>query len=105
MLKVGDIAPDFELIDQSGSSVSLDQLLSTSDLVLYFYPADFTRVCTAEACAFRDAYDDLWSVNVQIVGISPQGADSHSQFVAQYNLPFPLLCDQRKEVIQAYGVN
>jgi peroxiredoxin Q/BCP len=105
MLKVGDIAPDFELIDQSGSSVSLDQLLSTSDLVLYFYPADFTRVCTAEACAFRDAYDDLWSVNVQIVGISPQGADSHSQFVAQYNLPFPLLCDQRKEVIQAYGVD
>ncbi len=105
MLKVGDIAPDFELEDQSGSLVSLDQLLAKGVLVLYFYPADFTRLCTVEACAFRDAYDDLWSVNVQIVGISPQGADSHSQFVAQYNLPFPLLCDERKEVIRAYGVD
>ena len=105
MLKVGDIAPDFELKDQSGSLVSLDQLLAKGDLVLYFYPADFTRVCTVEACAFRDAYDDLWSVKVQIVGISPQGTDSHSRFVGQYNLPFPLLCDERKEVINAYGVD
>ena len=105
MLKVGDIAPDFELEDQSGSLVSLDQLLATGDLVLYLYPADFTRLCTAEACAFRDVYDDLGSVKIQIVGISPQGADSHSCFVGQYNLPFPLLCDERKEVINSYGVN
>jgi len=83
MLNVGDIAPDFELKDQSGSTVSLDQLLEKGDLVLYFYPADFTRVCTAEACAFRDAYDDLSEVKVQVVGISPQGADSHSRFAAQ----------------------
>ncbi len=105
MLKVGEIAPDFELKDQSGLSVSLDQLLTKGDLVLYFYPADFTRVCTVEACAFRDAYDDLWSVKVQIVGISPQGTDSHSRFAGQYDLPFPLLCDERKVVIRAYGVN
>jgi peroxiredoxin Q/BCP len=105
MLKVGDIAPDFELKDQSGSSVSLDHHLSMGDLVLYFYPADFTRVCTAEACAFRDVYDDLSEVKVQIIGISPQGADSHNRFAGQYNLPFPLLCDERKEVIRAYGVD
>jgi len=105
MLKVGDIAPDFELEDQTGSLVSLDQLLATGDLFLYFYPADFTRVCTAEACAFRDVYDDLWSVKIQIVGISPQGADSHSRFAGQYNLLFPLLCDEGKEVIHAYGVD
>jgi peroxiredoxin Q/BCP len=105
MLNVGDIAPDFELKDQSGSTVSLDQLLEKGDLVLYFYPADFTRVCTAEACAFRDAYDDLSEVKVQVVGISPQGADSHSRFAGQYNLPFPLLCDERKEVIRAYGAD
>ncbi len=105
MLNVGDIAPDFELKDQSGLSVSLDQLLAKGDLVLYFYPADFTRVCTVEACAFREAYDDLSAVKVQVVGISPQGADSHSRFAAQYNLPFPLLCDERREVIRAYGVD
>lgn len=105
MLKVGDLAPEFELKDQSGSSVSLDQLLARGDLILYFYPADFTRVCTAEACAFRDVYEDLSESKVQIVGISPQGADSHSQFVGQYNLPFPLLCDEDKTVIRAYGVD
>jgi len=70
VLKVGEIAPDFVLKDQSGSSVSLDQLLAKGELVLYFYPADFTRVCTAEACAFRDAYDDLSEVKVEVVGIS-----------------------------------
>ncbi len=105
VLNVGEIAPDFELKDQSGSSVSLDQLLAKGDLVLYFYPADFTRVCTVEACAFRDAYDDLSAVKVQIVGISPQGTDSHSRFAGQYDLPFPLLCDEDKEVIHAYGVD
>ena len=105
MLNVGEIAPDFELKDQSGLSVSLDQLLAKGDLVVYFYPADFTRVCTVEACAFRDAHDDLSAVKVQIVGISPQGAESHSRFATQYNLPFPLLCDERKEVIRAYGAD
>ena len=105
MLNVGDIAPDFELKNQSGSSISLDQLVKNGDLVLYFYPADFTRVCTAEACAFRDVYNDLSELKVQIVGISPQGADSHSRFAGEYSLPFPLLCDERKEVIRAYGVD
>jgi len=105
VLKVGEIAPDFVLKDQSGSSVSLDQLLAKGELVLYFYPADFTRVCTAEACAFRDAYDDLSEVKVEVVGISPQGADSHSRFAGQYSLPFPLLCDEGKGVIRAYGVD
>ncbi len=105
VLNVGEIAPDFELKDQSGSSVSLDQLLAKGDLVLYFYPADFTRVCTVEACAFRDAYDDLSEVKVQIVGISPQGTESQSRFAGQYDRPFPLLCDEDKEVIHAYGVD
>ena len=83
MLKIGDQAPDFELKDQSGVLVSLGGLLAGGDLILYFYPADFTRVCTAEACAFRDAYDDLSEIHVQIVGISPQGADSHGRFASQ----------------------
>ncbi len=105
LLKVGEIAPDFVLKNQFASPVSLDQLLANGDLVLYFYPADFTRVCTAEACAFRDAYDDLSKVQVQMVGISPQGVESHSGFAGQYSLRFPLLCDEGKEVIRAYGVD
>ena len=105
MLKVGEIAPEFMLKDQSGSLVSLTQLLAKGDLVLYFYPADFTRICTSEACAFRDAHDDLSKVPVQIVGISPQGVESHSGFASQYSLRFSLLCDEGKEVIRAYGVD
>ena len=105
MLRVGDIAPDFELKDQSGSIVTLDQMASGGDLILYFYPADFSPVCTAEACAFRDSYEGVSSVGAQIVGVSPQGIGSHRRFSDSFSIPFPLLSDPRKEVIRAYGVD
>ena len=105
MLKIGDAAPEFQLEDQQGSQQTLSELVSTGAIVLYFYPADFTPVCTSEACAFRDVYDDLSDVSVQVVGISPQSADSHERFTARYELPFPLLCDKDKTVIRAYGVD
>ncbi len=105
MLKPGDKAPEFTLSDQDGASTSLDDLLAGGELVLYFYPADFTPVCTREACEFRDRFDDLASVDVQIVGISPQSAASHRRFRESFSLPFPLLCDERKEVIRAFGVD
>ncbi len=105
MLKPGDKAPEFTLSDQDGASTSLDDLLAGGELVLYFYPADFTPVCTREACEFRDRFDDLASVDVKIVGISPQSAASHRRFRESFSLPFPLLCDERKEVIRAFGVD
>ena len=105
MIKIGDTAPDFELPNQSGEAVSLAGLLGNGELVLYFYPADFTPICTAEACAFRDAYDDLAEIDVQVVGVSPQSADSHQRFASRHSLPFPILCDERKSVIKAYGVD
>lgn len=105
MIKIGDTAPDFELPNQSGEAVSLAGLLANGELVLYFYPADFTPICTAEACAFRDAYDDLAEIDVQVVGVSPQSADSHQRFASRHSLPFPILCDERKSVIKAYGVD
>jgi peroxiredoxin Q/BCP len=80
-------------------------LLAGGDVVLYFYPADFTPVCTREACEFRDRFDDLSSVGVQIVGVSPQSASSHQRFRASFSLPFPLLCDERKVLIKAFGVD
>jgi len=105
MLDVGDTAPDFELTDEEGEVITLDDLLSEGLLVLYFYPADFTSVCTAEACEIRDRHDDLRAVNANVVGVSPQGRSSHNRFRQRYDLPFPLLDDRQKKVIRAYGVN
>ena len=105
MLNVGEPAPDFTLADQDGQSVSLSGLLADGPIVLYFYPADFTPVCTREACAFRDRHEDLAKLSTQVVGISPQNAATHKRFAETFSLPFPLLCDTRKEVIRAYGVD
>ena len=105
MLRVSDTAPDFELKDQFGSIVTLDQIASNGDLILYFYPDDFSPVCTAEACAFRDSYEGISSVGAQIVGVSPQGVESHRRFSNSFSIPFPLLSDPRKKVIRAYGVD
>ncbi len=105
MLNVGDTAPDFVLKNEAGDEVSLDDLLLKGPLILYFYPADFTSICTAEACEIRDRYEDIRAVNANVVGVSPQGESSHSRFRSRYNLPFPLLDDRRKTVIKAYGVN
>ncbi len=105
MLDIGDTAPDFELAGEDGGVVTLDDLLAEGPLVLYFYPADFTSVCTAEACEIRDRHEDLRAVSANVVGVSPQGESSHTRFRDKYELPFPLLDDRRKEVINAYGVN
>ena len=105
MLTIGDIAPDFALPDQNGNLVTLDQLVARGQTVIYFYPADFTPVCTREACAFRDRYDDLQRLSVPLVGISPQGVESHKRFAAAHRLPFPLLADETKEAVRAFGVS
>ncbi len=105
MLAKGDTAPDFELPDQTGDPIRLGALLESGPVVLYFYPADFTPVCTREACAFRDRHEDLSNLDVTIVGISPQNQASHRRFAETYGLPFPLLCDTGKKVIRAYGVD
>ncbi len=105
MLRIGDTAPDFELKDQFGSTTSLNQMTASGDLILYFYPADFSPVCTAEACAFRDSYEGVSDVGAQVVGISPQSVASHLRFSNSFSIPFPLLADERKNVIRAYGVD
>ena len=105
MLRIGDTAPSFQLKDQSGSIVSLDQIAANGDLILYFYPADFSPVCTAEACAFRDSYEGVSSIGAQIVGVSPQSVDSHRLFSTRFSIPFPLLSDPAKKLIGAYGVD
>lgn len=105
MLKKGDQAPEFSLPDESGELVTLSSLLEKGAIILYFYPADFTPICTAEACSIRDMHEEILDVDMQVVGISPQSSDSHARFKTQFNLPFPLLFDQKKQAIRAYGVD
>jgi len=102
MLKVGDVAPEFILPDDHGNDVSLRDLLQESALILYFYPADFTPGCTREACAIRDMFDDIIAVGLQVIGISPQDAESHRKFREKHELPFKLICDPDKIAIRMY---
>lgn len=102
MLKAGDRAPDFSLPDHDGRVVSLGTLLAKGPLLLYFYPADFTPVCTREACAFGAREAELAQAGISLVGISPQDSASHARFREHYSLPFPLLADPDKRVIRAY---
>ncbi|HEY9559756.1 MAG TPA: thioredoxin-dependent thiol peroxidase [Anseongella sp.] len=102
-LKPGDKAPSFKGTDQKGKKVSLSDF-EGKNLVLYFYPADDTPGCTAEACNFRDNYTSLTSKGYEVVGVSTDSVDSHQQFREKYDLPFTLLADEDKKIVEAYGV-
>lgn len=103
-VKVGDRAPSFTLPDQSGTSVNLEDMLGKKPIVLYFYPKDDTPGCTAESCAFRDSYEVFQEAGAEVIGISGDSSDSHSQFATKYNLPFTLLADTGNKVRSLYGV-
>jgi peroxiredoxin Q/BCP len=102
-LKAGDPAPDFETVNENGEKVSL-KALRGKRVVLYFYPKDNTSGCTAQACAFRDAYPQIEGKNAVVLGVSPDSAKSHVSFKTKYELPFPLLIDQDHQIAEAYGV-
>ena len=102
MIETGEPAPPFSLTDAAGSRVSL-QDLAGRDVVLYFYPKDDTPGCTKEACGFRDAWDELLRLGVEVLGVSPDSGDSHARFAEKYGLPFRLLSDPDKHVMEAYG--
>ncbi len=102
-IKEGDKAPMFKGKDQDGKWISLDDFKGKK-VVLYFYPKDDTPGCTAEACNLRDNYESLLSEGFAIVGVSPDDEISHSKFRTKYELPFSLIADPEKSIIQAYGV-
>jgi peroxiredoxin Q/BCP len=99
----GSKAPMFEGIDQNGKSVKLTDF-SGKKVVLYFYPKDNTPGCTAEACNLRDNYDDLLNKGFAVVGVSPDNEKSHKGFAGKYSLPFPLIADTSKKIMNDYGV-
>ena len=103
MLKEGDKAPAFSLSDSNGKKVSLKDYLGQK-VILYFYPKDNTSGCTKEACDFRDAFPNFKKTNTVVLGVSADSEKSHEGFASKYNLPFTLLSDSEKEVIQKYYV-
>ena len=103
MLDLGTQAPDFTLPDQNGDMRSLSEFRGQK-VVLYFYPKDMTAGCTKQACAFGDLYPQFREKGAVVIGISKDTVASHKKFEDKYGLPFILLSDTEKEVIQAYGV-
>jgi thioredoxin-dependent peroxiredoxin len=102
-LNVGDKAPAIEAMDQNGKAISLDDFKG-SRVILYFYPKDDTTGCTAEACNLRDNYDALLKKGFKIIGVSADSAASHKKFAGKYSLPFPLIPDIDKKIINDYCV-
>ena len=101
-LKEGDLAPDFSLQDQEGKQVSLKDYKG-KNIVLYFYPKDFSPGCTKEACTFRDKYEEFTDLGAIVVGISGDSVESHKRFLNEYLLPFTLLSDVDGRVRKLYG--
>lgn len=101
-LKVGDSIPSFTVKDSEGESVTKDDLIG-SPFVIYFYPKDDTPGCTAEACEYRDQMEAFDDMDILVVGVSPDKAESHKKFSDKHNLNFPLLCDEKLEMATKFG--
>lgn len=102
-LKEGDLAPKFTAKDQNGNTISLSDL-ADKDVILYFYPKDDTPGCTAQACSFRDNYQSLQDKGFTVIGVSTDDEASHQKFISKYDLPFTLISDTDKSIVEAYGV-
>lgn len=101
-IKIGDPAPSFSAPDQDGNIVELSQFAGKK-LVLYFYPKDNTPGCTSEACDLRDNYEKFLAEGYSVLGVSPDSQKSHQGFIKKFKLPFPLLSDVDKKVLEAYN--
>ena len=103
MLEPGTLAPEFTLPDQNGNPVSLSDFRGQK-VILYFYPKDNTSGCTKQACAYRDAYPQFLEKNAKVIGISKDTVRSHANFEKKYELPFTLLADPERTVLETYDV-
>lgn len=103
MPNVGDKAPPFEAKDHRGNVVRLDDFKDKKNVVLFFYPKDFTPGCTKEVCSFRDAFSELDAIDTAVIGVSLDDEDSHEQFASKHGLQFPLLSDSSRHISKAYG--
>jgi peroxiredoxin Q/BCP len=102
MVKEGNKAPDFSGKNQEGQLVKLSSFKGKKNIILYFYPKDMTPGCTTEACDFRDHYKQF--KNTTILGVSIDSPERHQKFIAKYSLPFDLIADENKKIVEKYGV-
>ncbi len=103
-LKVGDSAPVFEAVTETGEKFSLATWIGKTNVVLYFYPKDFTAGCTKEACTFRDNWDKVTALGAMVVGVSSDSPETHSRFKKEHGLQFTLVSDEDKKIRKLYGV-
>jgi len=103
MLKIGDKAPEINSIDENGEVINLEQFKGKK-VVLYFYPKDMTPGCTAQSCNLRDNYHTLLDNGYVVLGCSADSPERHQKFIAKHDLPFSLISDENKEVLNTYGV-
>lgn len=104
-LKENILAPDFQLASTSGKTFSLHKNAAGKPLILYFYPKDFTPVCTKEACEFRDTFDFFRETNIDVYGISRDSVETHLKFKKAHDLPFELLADEDGKVADLYDAS
>ena len=102
-VKVGDTAPDFTLKNQDNEAISLSDYKGKSNVVLFFYPKDFSPGCTSQACHFRDNYEDFTDLGAIVIGVSGDSVESHKKFLDEYLFPFTLLSDKGDVVRKLYG--
>ena len=102
-LKIGDKLPKFTAIDSNGNTFDSQSFFGKS-LVIYFYPKDETRVCTEQACSFRDKYEEFKELGAEVIGISSDSNKSHQKFASKHQLPFILLSDNNKKLRKLFGV-
>jgi peroxiredoxin Q/BCP len=103
LLQAGEKAPEFTAKDQDGNEISLSEYLGKK-VVLYFYPKDDTPGCTREACAFRDNFPNFQKIDAVVLGVSVDGQKAHRKFADKHALPFTLLVDDEKKIVESYGV-
>lgn len=103
-MKVGDTAPQFTAKDTNGNLFESQSIIGKQAVVIYFYPKDETRVCTEQACSFRDNYQQFKDLGAEVIGISSDSVQSHIKFKSKYQLPFILLSDSEKKIRKQFGV-
>ncbi len=103
-LQLGDSIPNFSAVATDGSVFESASVVGKKPIVFYFYPKDDTRICTQQACAFRDQYEDFIALGAEVIGISGDSLQSHQRFAAKYQLPFLLLSDTNSQLRRLFGV-
>ena len=103
-LQVGDKIPNFSAKDNKGNDFDSNSIIGKKPVVIYFYPKDNTPGCTAQACSFRDQYEDFKDLGAEVIGISSDSVSSHEKFIQKYKLPFILLSDSNKKIRNLFGV-